>query len=419
MIFSPSLRSISLKASSIALTIALVASLGGCSEKTPGADTAGGGSGKGGGKAGRGGGGPAPVFVAKAARKVVPLTLDAIGAVEPIRTAALRSQVTGTLMKIAFQEGQDVKQGDPLFEIDSRPFKNALDSANADFQKISVQLENARSQVARYKALSADSMVSKEQYQTIQDNERALTAQAEASKAAIANARLQLEYSTIRAPLSGRTGNLGVHEGDLVRASDANTTLVTVNQISPIYVTFGVPQQYLGPLNKYRAAGEVAVTATPPGTDQAAEKGELTFIDNTVDSATGTIKLKATFANETHRLWPGQFANITIMLAAPEVLVVPASAIQNDQDGQHVFVVKEDNTAEFRKIIVERTHNEDAVITSGLTAGETVVTDGQLRVLPGGKVEIKDSAGSPGDGGAGAPGRGKGKGKAKANPTPA
>ena len=397
----------------------LALSLGGCSDdSSPGAGAA-----KGGGRGGRGGaGGPAPVQVGHAQRKVVPLTLDAIGAVEPIRTAALRSQVTGTLIKIAIQEGQDVKQGDLLFEIDPRPFQNALDSALADSQKIAVQLENARSQVARYRSLSADSMVSKEQFQTILDNERALTAQALSSQSAIANAKLQLEFSSIRAPLSGRTGNLGVHEGDLVRASDTTVTLVTINQLSPIYVTFGVPQQYLGPLNRYRAAGGVAVNATPPGADEAAEKGELSFIDNTVDSTTGTIKLKATFANEAHRLWPGQFANITIMLAAPEVLVVPASAIQNDQTGQHVFVVKADNTAEFRKVVLERTHDEDAVIVSGISAGETVITDGQLRVLPGRPVEIKQEEGATASGGSGvAPGRsksdGRGKGQGKGTPS--
>ncbi len=407
MTFPTSFRPARFPAIGAALTLLLALALGGCSRDAQ--PTAGAGGGRGGGRGGAGG--PAPVLVGQVQRKVVPLTLDAIGAVEPIRTAALRSQVTGTLLKIAIQEGQDVKKGDLLFEVDARPFQNALQSALADSQKIAVQLENARSQVVRYRALSADSMVSKEQFQTILDNERALVAQAESSQAAIANARLQLEYSSIRAPISGRTGNLGVHEGDLVRASDATTTLVTINQLNPIYATFGVPQQYLGPLNRYRAEGGVAVKATPPGTDQAAEQGGLTFIDNTVDSTTGTIKLKATFPNEQHRLWPGQFANITVLLASPEVLVVPASAIQNDQNGQHVFVVGANRTAEFRTVVLERTQNEDAVITSGLAEGETVVTDGQLRVVPGRPVEIKQSDAAPADGGG--PGRGKGDGRGK------
>jgi membrane fusion protein, multidrug efflux system len=230
MTFPISLRPARISANGAALALLLALALGGCSGDSQ--PTAGAGGGRGGGRGGAGA--AAPVLVGKVQRKVVPLTLDAIGAVEPIRTTALRSQVTGTLLKIDIQEGQDVKQGDLLFEVDARPFQNALQSAQADSQKTAVQLENARSQVARYRALSADSMVSKEQYQTILDNERALVAQAESSKAAIANAQLQLEYSSIRAPIAGRTGNLGVHEGDLVRASDATTILVTINQLSPI-----------------------------------------------------------------------------------------------------------------------------------------------------------------------------------------
>ena len=299
-------------------------------------------------------------------------------------------------MKIAIQEGQDVQTGDPLFEIDPRPFQNALASAEADREKIRVQLENARTQVARYRTLSADQMVSKEQFQQISDNERALAAQSLSSDAAVANAKLQLEYCSIRAPIAGRTGNLSVHEGDLVRANDVGT-MVTINQISPIYVTFGVPQQNLAALARYRAAGTLAVSVVPPGTDEAPEKGDLTFMDNTVDSATGTLKLKATFANEGHRLWPGQFTTVGVTLAAPEVLTVPSSAVQNSQNGQHVFVVKADQTAELRPIIVERTFESDTVVTKGLAEGETVVTDGQLRVIPGQPVAVKPS-GPPADG---------------------
>jgi multidrug efflux system membrane fusion protein len=348
---------------------------------------------------GRGGaGGPAPVVVAKTQKKIVPLTLDAIGAVEPSRTAAIRSLVTGTLMKIHFQEGQDVEQGDLLFEIDPRPFQNAVQSAEADLQKTRVQLETAQTQVERYKSLNAESAISKEQYQSLLDSERVLSAQLASSDAAYANARLQLEYCSIRAPLPGRTGALGAHEGDLVRASDANISLVTIHQLSPIYVTFSVPQQYLAPLTRYQAAGNIAVLAMPPGEENAErEKGALIFIDNNVDSTTGTLKLKATFPNAAHRLWPGQFVTTRLTLAAPEVLVVPFAAIQNDQKGQHVFVIKDDHTAEFRTVTVERSNETDAVISKGLSEGETVVTDGQLRVIPGKPVEIKSSATEPAD----------------------
>lgn len=384
--------------------VSLLVGLAGCSEKP--ASTAGGGTG--GGRGGRGGGGPAPVLVGKVYRKVVPLTLDAIGAVEPLRTSAIRSQVTGAMLRINFQEGQDVKQGDLLFEIDARPFQNALHSAEADFQKVTVQLGTAEAQVKRYEALAADSMVTKEQFQQIQDTARTLNASLQSSKAAVENARLLLDYCSIRAPISGRTGNLSVHVGDLVRANDAGA-MVTINQLNPIYVTFGVPQHHLIALTRYRAEGTLAVSVTPPGVDQAPEKGDLTFMDNTVDSTTGTLKLKATFLNDAHRLWPGQFATVSVTLSSPEVLVVASSAVQNSQNGQHVFVVKEDKTAELRPISIERAVENDSVVTKGLIEGEVVVIDGQLRVVPGKPVDIKSADGT--GGGGGERGRGKGKGK--------
>ncbi len=386
------------------VALALLAGTAGCGDKSAQATAGGPG---GGGRGGRGGGGAAPVLVGQVHRKVVPILIDAIGAVEPIRSAAIRSQITGSLMKIDIQEGQDVTQGDLLFEIDPRPLQNTLASARADREKLKVQLENARMQVARYQKLSAESMVSKEQFQQIQDNERALAAQSLASDAAVANAELQLQYCSIRAPITGRTGNMSVHEGDLVRANDAGA-MVTINQLSPIYVTFGVPQQYLATLTRYRADAMLTVNVVPPGLDTTPEKGQLTFMDNTVDASTGTLKLKATFANTEHRLWPAQFATVSVTLAAPEVLVVASSAVQTSQTGQHVFVVKSDNTAELRDVTVERTHEGDSVITKGLVEGEVVVTDGQLRVIPGRPVEIKQPEGTSV---AATPDRGRGKGK--------
>lgn len=359
---------------------------------------------------GRKGGGPAPVVVGKAIRKVVPLEIEAIGTVETIRGANVRSQVTGVVQKIAIQEGQDVQAGDLLLEIDSRPFRNALRSSEADNEKIRVQLEYARGQVARYRTLSSDSMVSKEQFQKIQDDARALEAQSMVSESAVANAKLQLEYSSIRAPLSGRSGNINVREGDLVRANEAGIALLTINQLSPINVTFGVPQQYLSEINRYRTKATLAVKAVPPGLDPAPEIGELSFVDNTVDPATGTIRLKATFPNSSHRLWPGQFSTISITLTAPEVLAIPASAVQTSQTGQHVFVVREDKTAERREVVVERSLRGDAVISKGLKEGEVVVTEGQLRVMPGGALEIRSANGELAPGG---DGKAKSKSKTK------
>ncbi len=381
----PSLRSFPLRAiAPILVILATLATLtGGCSDKS---------------KAASRGPGPAPVLVGKVERKPVPLTLDAIGAVEPSRTVSVRSQVTGTLLKIDFQEGQDVKEGDLLFEIDPRPFQNALRSAEADLQKARVQFQNAHAQSDRYRSLSADEAISKEQFQSIEDAERSASAQVLSGEAAVANARLQLEYCSIHAPISGRTGSYGAHEGDLITSSSA-TPLVVVNQLSPTYVTFGVPQHYLAEIARYRAAGPIPVAATPAGgTDPAPEKGELNFIDNAVDTSTGTIRLKAAFPNESLRLWPGQFVVVRLTLATPEAIVVPSAAVESDQAGQHVFVVKNDQTAELRPVVVERTFGSGSVISRGLAEGETVITVGQLRVVPGQRVAIKtetDKAASP------------------------
>jgi multidrug efflux system membrane fusion protein len=359
--------------------LALPALLGGCGDAKTAAPAA------------KKGAASAPVLVAQVQKKVVPLVIDAIGAVEPLRGTIVRSQVTGVITRIAIQEGQAVQQGDLLFEIDARPFQNALVTAEADLQKVKLQLESARAQVARYKSLTADQMVSKEAFDKISDTARTLEAEALSGESKVANAKLQLEYSSIRAPLAGRTGHMPVREGDLVRANEAGGILVTINQLSPIYVTFGVPQQYLGTLNRYRAAGTIKVRAIPPGTDEAPEEGELTFIDNTVDAATGTLKLKGTFPNATQRLWPAQFVTIVVTLASPEVLTVPGSALQTSQTGQFVYVVKADKTAEVRPIVVERQHAGEAVIAKGLAEGESIVSEGQLRVVPGRAVEVKQS----------------------------
>lgn len=392
--------------------LAAIFALSGCGDKA--SITGSGGGGK------RGGGGPVPVVAGQAKVKIVPLVIEAIGAVEPMRTTAVRSQVTGILTKIAITEGQDVKEGDLLFEIDSRPFKNALQSAEADLQKARVQLETARAQVARYRSLTTEQMVSKEQFEKISDTARSLEAEVLADESRVSTAKLQLEYCSIRAPLSGRTGNMTIHEGDLVRVNDAGGLLLTINQLNPIYVTFGVPQQYLAALTRYRSSGTLKVSVVPPGIDEKPEVGELTFMDNMVDSSTGTLKLKATFANAGQRLWPGQFATVTVTLAAPEALTVPSSSVQTSQIGQHVYVIGADKNAELRPVVVERTHEGDAVISKGLTAGETVVVDGQLRVIPGKPVEIKDP-GAPAGGsrsGKGADGKGKKKDKEKEKKTP-
>jgi len=366
----------------------LALGMAGCGEgPAPGGSKAAGGKS---GKAGKGGG-PAPVLVGQALLRKVPLTIEAIGAIEPVRSTTVRSQVAGTLKKIAISEGQDVKEGDLLFEIDPRPFRNTLLTAEGDLERLKVQIDTARAQVERYRTLNSAQMVSKEQFQKLVDEVRALEAELKAGDARVASARVQLEYCSIRAPIAGRTGNINVDEGDLVRANEAGA-LVTINQLNPIYVTFGVPQQHLAAINRYRADHALTVTVVPPGTEEQPERGTLTFVDNMVDSTTGTIRLKGTFTNDRGRLWPGQFAAVTLTLAEPEVLTVATSAVQTSQTGQHVFVVSADQIAELRPVKIERSFELLAVVSSGLTPGETVVIDGQLRVVPGRSVEIKTPA---------------------------
>ncbi len=376
--------------------------LAGCGEKAAGPAPGGGAKGGRGGQA-------APVIAGTAQKKIVPLVLDAIGAVEPMRATAVRTQVTGVVFKIAIQEGQDVQQGTLLFEIDPRPFENALRTAEADIAKVKFQLETARTQVARYRSLTADQMVSKEQFEKISDTARSLESEVAATESRLATAKLQLEYCSLRAPLSGRTGNINLREGDLVRANEVGAPMVTINQISPIYVTFSVPQQYLGALTRYRASGMLKVRVVPPGVDEKPEEGDLTFMDNTVDSSTGTLKLKGTFPNASHRLWPGQFATVTLTLASPEALTIPSSALQTSQTGQHVYVVRADKTAELRPVTVERAYEGEVVISKGLTEGEMIVIEGQLRVIPNKPVDVKEAA-------TGAPKSGKGGGKKKDTP---
>lgn len=375
--FSPRLRRCGARGA-FATVVALALSPG-CSDRSRNAAEA------------RNGGGAAPVVVGRAEMKVVPLVVDAIGTVEPIHSAAVRAQITGTLLKIDIREGQDVAAGDLLFEVDPRPFETALRSALADQQRTHVQLATARSQVERYKALPVGAMISQEQLEQVEDTARSLEAAAAAAEAAVASARLQLGYCSIRAPIAGRTGNLNVHVGDLIRANDTGD-LVTINQLSPIYVTFAVAQQHLPAILRYRSTGALRVAVAAGAGEPVLGRGELTFLDNTVDPATGTIKLKATCPNPDHRLWPGQFLTVTTTLAAPTVLTVPASAVQTDQSGRHVFVVRPDHTAEFRPVVIERTEGNDAVVTRGVAAGEIVVTDGQLRVVSGGPVQVKPAA---------------------------
>jgi membrane fusion protein, multidrug efflux system len=335
-----------------------------------------------------------PVVVALAGIKTIPLQLRAIGNVEAYNSVAVKAQVSGIVAQVHFREGQDVKKGDLLFTIDPRPLETAFRQAEAILARDLAQTRNALEQATRYAALLKDGIVTQEQYDQLRTAAEAYSATVAADRAAVENARIQLGYCTIRSPLTGRTGNLALHAGNVVRANE-EPALVTINQINPVYVTFSVPETELSEIRRHLAAGELKVEALLPGDGQGAESGVISFVDNLVDTATGTIRLKGTFANKKRRLWPGQFVNVALTLTTlPNATVVPSQAVQTGQQGQFVFVVKADATAEQRPVAAGITHEGFTVIALGLQPGETVVTDGQMRLSPGAPVAVKQGPGS-------------------------
>ena len=336
-----------------------------------------------------------PVTAVTVAERSVPLTTKAIGNVEAYATVAIRALVSGELVKIHFKQGQEVNKGDLLFTIDPRPLQAALDQAEGTLEKDRSQLANSRALEARWKRLFEEGIASKEDWDTYRTNAETQAGLVRADVAAVDNARVQLSYATIRAPLSGMTGNLLVYEGNLVKANDT-TPLVTITQATPIYVTFAVPEGELGKVNRARAAGSVRVEAALPSDEAHPVAGVLSFVDNAVDATTGTIRLKATFDNASQRLWPGQFVKVTLTTGVEaNALVVPTQAVQTGQDGPYVYVVKGDLTVEARPVKPGPAAEGVVVIAKGLAAGERVVTDGQLRLSPGAKVELKtDSPGA-------------------------
>jgi len=420
---------------------------------------------------------PVPVAVARVEQKAMPVQIQAIGTVEAYSVVSVRAQVGGELMGVHIKEGQDVRKGDLLFTIDPRTAEAALAQAEANLAKDRTvvqqaratlerdvarvaqaratlardvaQSKNAEVQAERYRDLLKKDLISREQHdqyqtsaaafaatvqadeadvrsaeETVRSDQAAIRSAEEivrADQALVENFKVQLGYTTIRSPIDGRTGSLGLHQGNVVRATGTNdSTLLTINQIQPIYVSFTVPQQQLPAIKRYMAEGTLKVQVLPSG-DPKPVNGTVTFIDNTVDTATGTIRLKATFANEEKRLWPGQFVNVALTLTTdPDAIVVPSQAVQTGQQGQlYVFVVKPDSTVDNRRISVQRTQGSETVVSKGLTQGEQVVTDGQPRLTPGAKVEIRtaesrgggqrgggpprEGAPSAGAGGAGAP----------------
>jgi membrane fusion protein, multidrug efflux system len=336
--------------------------------------------------------GAVPVTVATVIQKSMPVQLTATGTVEAYATVSIRAQVGGVITKVSFTQGQDVKQGDPLFTIDPRPLEAALKQAEANLQRDTAQLQNSREQARRYAELVKKQYVSQEQFDQIKTNADALESVVDADKAAVENAKVQLSYCYIFAPVDGRTGSLQLNQGNLVRTNDA-TPLVVINQVNPIYVTFSLPEGNLPEIKARMAQSSLKVLAILPQSPDNPEQGTLTFVDNAVDATTGTIKFKGTFANAGRRLWPGQFVKVLLNLSEqPNAVVIPFQAIQSGQDQQLVFVVKPDRTVEVRPVVVSRTLNGEAVVDKGLKPGETIVTDGQFLLSQGTRVQIKKGA---------------------------
>ncbi len=372
----------SLQRLALAIGAAALLPVTGCNRASPKTAAAGGGA------------SAVPVQVAVAQRLDVPRRIESVGTVQALRAVSVKSQVDGIIAEVKFTEGQDVKAGDLLVVLDRRPFENSLRSARADLATARAQAEQAQADLDRYHRLNDQSAISAEEY--VQYVTRAATtkAQLQAKEAAVANAELQLSYAEIHAPIAGRTGQRLLHEGALVKANDNNFTIVTINQLAPVAVAYAVPEGSLDEIRRAIAGGHASVAVTERNTGTTRENGALAFVDNTVDPTTGMVTLKATFPNDDQALWPGRFVYVVTEVGVDRgAIVVPSTAVQNSQNGSTVYVVKADGTVELRTVKVARTAGDNTLLSEGVKASETVVTDGQLRLLPGSKVESRQPSG--------------------------
>ena len=331
-----------------------------------------------------------PVLVGTVGQKTVPVQVEAIGTGEPYATVSVKSQVQGEVQRAYFTQGQFVKQEDLLFTIDPAPFEASLAQAEGNLAKDQAQLAYAESTLKQNLTLYQEGIIAQNQYDQFRSNAGSLAASVQSDKAAIQTARIQLGYCAIRSPISGQTGALLVDPGNVIQS--ANTALVTINQINPIYANFSVPQQYLGEIQAERVRGPLRVEAVIPNGPKPPEWGTLAFVNNAVDNTTGTILLKAVFPNTRRHLWPGQYVNINLTLSEQtHAVIVPSPAVQTGQNGDFVYVVKPDHTVAYQPVTVGRVYDGYTVIEKGLAPGQTVVTDGQLMLYPGAKVQIKTS----------------------------
>jgi multidrug efflux system membrane fusion protein len=331
-----------------------------------------------------------PVSVAQVIQETVPLELSSFGIVEANMSVTMKSQVAGILTAVHFVEGQEVNQGDLLISIDASPFEAALRAAQGTLEKDQAQLNNAEKDVSRQTELLKKGYASQNDYDNSVTAMEVLKATLASDRAAVENAAIQIGYCSIHSPIDGVIGAISINQGNLIKEKDV--AIATINQISPIRISFTLPQQYLPSIRKYMAVNTLEVIASIPGVEgQEPVHGSLLFIDNAVDTSTGTIRLWGISQNRRHMLWPGQFVNVVLKLAQePNNIVVPSRAIQNGQQGQFVYVVKADNTVEVKPVTLQRVISSNSIV-EGVEPGETVVTDGQLRLVPGAKVQIKEA----------------------------
>ena len=329
---------------------------------------------------------PAPVVVAKAEIKTVPISIRGIGNVEAIASVAVRSRVAGQILDVHVTDGADVTRGQTLFEIDPAPYKIALAATEAQLARDEALHDKAQSDVARYEKLVAKEYVTREQYESTTSQAASLAETIRADKAAVDQAKLDLSYCTIAAPIAGRTGSVTLRAGNLVKAND-DPPLVTILQTHPIYVNFSVPERYLGEVRARAAEGSLPVHALNRGETRDGHLGKLAFVDNAVDVTTGTIRLRGEFPNDDRALWPGEFVEVSLTVGEQKnVVVVPSSAIQVGQQGNYVYVVGQDMTAKLQPVVVDRAVGTESILAQGVSGGETIIVDGQIRVVPGAKV---------------------------------
>ena len=341
---------------------------------------------------GKGGGAAVPVTVARVLQETVPVRIAAIGNVEAFSTVQVKARVDGQITDVNMREGAAVKKGEVLFRIDQRPYEAALRQAEANALRDTAARDHARSQETRYQELLEKNFISKDAYAQIRTNAATAEATAKASQAALENARLNLEYCSISSPLDGYVGKVLLQAGNLVKANDA-APLAIINQVKPIYVNFAVPEQSLPEVRKYMASGPLTVEVVPPDAGAPRVGGRLIFVDNAVDPSTGTIKLRAEFENAEAALWPGQFVSVSVRLyEQTDAIIIPSSAVQTGPEGQYVYIIGENLTAEVRRIKVQRTDGEIAIVEQGLAKNDRVVTRGQLRLGPKVKVQIAKPA---------------------------